>query len=116
MFNFRGYTGTTPRNAAQIEVYVDGVVGASSVPGRITFSTTAVTGTAASERMRINSGGIVLIGKTAAVVGSTAKLQTSTTINIGVTATHADNAAAKTAGLVNGDVYRKADGTLMVAY
>jgi hypothetical protein len=30
--------------------------------------------------------------------------------------THADNAAALTAGLVSGDVYKKADGTLMITY
>ncbi len=30
--------------------------------------------------------------------------------------TYADNAAALTAGLVSGDVYKKADGTLMITY
>jgi len=30
--------------------------------------------------------------------------------------TYADNAAALTAGLTSGDVYKKADGTLMITY
>jgi hypothetical protein len=47
--------------------------------------------------------------------GSSSKLQVASTINITTTA-YADNAAAKAAGLVAGDIYRKADGTLMITF
>lgn len=68
-----------------------------------------------AERARFESNGKLLIGRSAALAGSTAQLQTTGTLNITTTA-HADNAAAKTAGLVAGDIYRKADGTLMITF
>ena len=47
--------------AALIKGEVDGTVASNSVPGRIVFSTTAASGTTVSERMRINSAGVVSI-------------------------------------------------------
>lgn len=40
----------------------------------------------------------------------------SGTISVGTPAVYANNAAAKAGGLVDGNVYRKSDGTLMVVY
>jgi len=37
-------------------------------------------------------------------------------INLGAVSVFADNTAAKAGGLVDGDVYRKADGTLMIVF
>ena len=62
----------------------------------IVFSTTeASTADAPTERMRIKSDGIV---------------------NVGNTPVYADNAAAKTGGLVDGDVYRTSTGDLKIVY
>jgi hypothetical protein len=67
----------------------------SSQPTRLVFSTTADGAGSPTERMRIKSTG---------------------TINFSTVATYADNTAAKAGGLVAGDIYRKADGTLMIAF
>lgn len=37
-------------------------------------------------------------------------------LNVGTTSVYADNATAKTGGLVSGDVYRTSDGTLKIVY
>ena len=47
---------------ASIEVNVDGTPGASDMPGRLVFSTTADGASSVTERMRINSSGNVGIG------------------------------------------------------
>ncbi len=59
-----GSDGTAFAQAARIVTAVDGTVASNSVPSRITFSTTAVGGTSATERMRIDSAGQVGIGTT----------------------------------------------------
>ena len=50
---------------AYIRALVDGTPGENDTPGRLTFSTTADGSAAATERMRIDSNGTVLVGKTA---------------------------------------------------
>ena len=60
-----------------------------------TLSDTVIISAGQTERMRIKSDG---------------------TINFVHTAMYADNTAAKAGGLVDGDVYRKSDGTLMIVY
>ena len=67
----------------------------SSFPSRLVFSTTADGSSSPAERMRIKSTGI---------------------INIANTPVYADNAAAKTGGLVDGDVYRTSTGDLKIVY
>jgi hypothetical protein len=80
---------------ARIEAFVDGTPGANDMPGRLVFSTTADGASTPTERMRIKSSGI---------------------INFSNAPVYADNAAALAGGLVAGDVYRKADGTLMITF
>ena len=81
--------------AATIKAEVDGTPGANDMPGRLVFSTTADGAPSPTERMRIKSDGIV---------------------NVGNTPVYADNAAAKTGGLVDGDVYRTSTGDLKIVY
>ena len=92
---FNGADGTNLIPAALIRVEVDGTPGANDMPGRLVFSVTADGAASPTEAMRIKSTRIV---------------------NIANTPVHADNAAAKTAGLVDGDVYRKSDGTMMIVF
>ena len=65
--SFRGADGTDFEVAATIEACVDGEFAsadATDSPGRLVFSTTANGSSSATERMRINSAGNVLIGDT----------------------------------------------------
>ena len=60
---WRGADGTdfeTP--AAQIKVAVDATPGANDMPGRMMFYTTADGASSVSERMRITSSGVLLVG------------------------------------------------------
>jgi hypothetical protein len=61
----------------------------------LSFSTTADSASTPTERMRIKNDG---------------------TINFSNVAVYADNAAAKTGGLVDGDVYRTSTGDLKIVY
>jgi len=78
-------------------------------------STNFIFANGGTERARIDSAGRLLMGKSIAVTGSKAQIQLSATANI-ATSIYADNTAAKAAGLVAGDLYRKADGTAMLAF
>lgn len=60
--SFSGADGSTYRVAASISSNVDGVSGASDMPGRLTFNTTADGASAPTERMRIDNAGNVGIG------------------------------------------------------
>jgi len=62
--NFQGADGTDFVNAAAIHADVDGTPGANDMPGRLEFHTTADGGNDTTERMRIDSLGAVMIGKT----------------------------------------------------
>jgi len=64
--------------AASIYSYVDGTPGANDMPGRLVFSTTADGASSPTERVRITSGGDVLMGKTS-VDWSIAGIQTEDT-------------------------------------
>ena len=90
-----GTDGTNPISAASIIAQVDGTPGTNDMPGRLVFSTTADGASSPTERMRIKSTGIV---------------------NVGNTPVYADNAAAKTGGLVDGDIYRTSTGDLKIVY
>jgi hypothetical protein len=62
---FAGTNGTGANSAASIAGYVDGAVsggGASDMPGRLVFSTTADGASSPTERLRIDSSGRVGIG------------------------------------------------------
>jgi hypothetical protein len=64
--SFQGADGTHTVEGARIEGLVDGTPGANDMPGRLLFSTTADGAATVSERMRIDSSGNVLVGKTVA--------------------------------------------------
>jgi hypothetical protein len=57
-----GNDGSAYRSAARIEAVVDGTPGASDMPGRLVFSTTADGASSPTERMRISSAGTVTLG------------------------------------------------------
>jgi hypothetical protein len=61
---FFGADGTNVWPGAQITAAVDGTPGANDMPGRLVFSTTADGASSPTERMRINSFGSALLGKT----------------------------------------------------
>ena len=56
---FSGNDGTNAINAARITAEVDGTPGASDMPGRLVFSTTADGASSPTERMRIDSAGLI---------------------------------------------------------
>ncbi len=63
---FLGNDGTNSREAAYIKAFVDGTPGTNDMPGRIVFGTTADGGSSSTERLRITSSGVVVVGHTAA--------------------------------------------------
>jgi len=93
--SFQASDGSEFVVAANILAEVDGTPGANDMPGRLVFSVTADGASSPTEAMRIKNSRI---------------------LNFANTPVYADNAAAKTGGLVDGDVYRKSDGTLMIVY
>ena len=56
---FRGSDGSSFERGAEIAVRVDGTPGANDMPGRLEFYTTPDGSTTPSERMRIDSSGVV---------------------------------------------------------
>ena len=86
--------------AALIEGWIDtGTPSATSMPGRLTFSTTSDSASSPTERLRITSGGQVLIGRTSVVSGynSTLSLDYTTGTQYGFTLR---NTAASTFGAI----------------
>lgn len=59
---FQGSDGTEFVQAARIEAQVDGTPGSNDMPGRLVFSTTADGASSPTERMRIDSQGLVGLG------------------------------------------------------
>jgi hypothetical protein len=80
---------------AAIESWTDDAWASGDYPSRLVFSTTADGSSSPTEAMRIKNDG---------------------TINFSNVAVYADNAAAKTGGLVDGDVYRTSTGDLKIVY
>jgi hypothetical protein len=79
---FRGSDGSAFRDVAEISVSIDGATGASDVPGRITFATSADGSSSPTERARITSDGHLFVGDIANATGANARLyvlSTSTT-------------------------------------
>jgi len=62
--SFEGADGSVHRVGASIGGVVDGTPGAGDMPGRLVFSTTADGASSPTERMRITSDGILLVGTT----------------------------------------------------
>jgi len=61
---FEGADGSAMRTLAGISATVDGATGASDIPTRLMFYTTADGSSASTERMRITNGGFVGINQT----------------------------------------------------
>ena len=66
---FGGADGNEFVQAASIVAQVDGTPGDNDMPGRLVFSTTADGASSVTERMRIDSGGSVLIATTSSTIG-----------------------------------------------
>lgn len=58
----RGYDGSVYRDIASITMQSDGAITSTSSPGFIAFNTTQSSSTAAQERLRITSAGLVGVG------------------------------------------------------
>ena len=69
-FNWQGYDGTNPINAAYIRSYVDGTPGTNDMPGRLSFWTTADGSASPTERMTIKSDGSIGIATATPGAGS----------------------------------------------
>jgi len=85
---FEGSDGSAQRRGASIVAQVDGTPGASDMPGRLIFSTTADGGSSTTERMRITSAGNLLFGTTSSPTTGTQCLTVAT--GTAPTATPAD--------------------------
>jgi hypothetical protein len=64
---FWAYDGTAYRNTAFIRNQIDGTPGAGDTPGRLVFATTNDGSSSATEKMRITSGGQLLVGVTSGI-------------------------------------------------
>jgi len=93
--SYQGNDGSEFVEAASILAQVDGTPGANDMPGRLVFSVTAGGASSPIEAMRIKNTRV---------------------INFSNAPVYADNAAAKTGGLVDGDVYRTSTGDLKIVY
>jgi hypothetical protein len=62
LLDFTGNDGSSFKVAARIGAFVDGTPGASDMPGRLVFSTTADGASNPTERLRITSAGLVGVG------------------------------------------------------
>ena len=87
---FQAWDGTAFQEGARIQGVVDGVVGATDMPGRLEFLTSPDATATAIERMRITNGGNVGIGTTAP---GTSRLNvvipsTDATNGVGITVTN----------------------------
>jgi hypothetical protein len=91
----RDTSGVAYTEQSSIKCFADGTHDPGTNPTRLVFSTTAGGASSPTQRMTIKSSGI---------------------INFSNAPVYADNAAALAGGLVAGDVYRKADGTLMITF
>jgi hypothetical protein len=72
-YQFGGYNGTTYTRGAWIQGIADGAYSATNIGSHLVFSTTPNASTTTAERMRIDSSGAVLLGKTSSdytVVGN----------------------------------------------
>tara|TARA_E500000305_G_C3989007_1_gene220963 strand:- start:44 stop:1249 length:1206 start_codon:yes stop_codon:yes gene_type:complete len=70
---------------ASIQAFVDGTPGTNDMPGRLLFSTTADGAEAATERMRIDSTGVLRLKAGTASTGSSAEESYITHVNTGAT-------------------------------
>lgn len=94
---FCGSDGSAFLRSALIDALADGVPEAGTVPGRLSFATTAQGGTNPVERMRIDSAGRVGVG-TASLAGYQFRVSATAAINAGAIATSSIVPAGGTLG------------------
>ena len=71
LFQSYGYDGSSFVEATRITAAVDGTPGSSDMPGRIVFSTTADGASSVTERVRIDSAGLVTVTGTQLINANT---------------------------------------------
>jgi hypothetical protein len=117
---FAGSDGTAFKVAAQIDAFVDGTPGTNDMPGRLVFSTTADGASSPTERMRIDSAGVVLVGTTAIANFAAGTASNANAMQPGAMLVSRGNTAARTHYEVynpNGKIGALgADGTSLVFY
>jgi hypothetical protein len=96
---FQGSNGSAFGTGARIDAVADAAWGSGDHPSRLVFSTTADGASSPTERMRITSGGRILVGITSATtISADARLQTS-------------NLAVEVAGDATGSWWNRTDST-----
>jgi hypothetical protein len=78
--DFSGYDGLSYKVGARVHAIIDNAPGNNDLPTALVFSTTADGASSPTERMRITSGGQVLIGRTSVVSGYNSTLSLDPTI------------------------------------
>ena len=114
--DFKGNDGTSFTLSSKIEGFVDGGTGTDDMPGRLVFSTSADGSGAPTERMRIDSSGNVLIGRTSTISGGS-NTSTGTHINsngLFQCAVDGDTCLALQRLNSNGDIIQFRKGTTFV--
>ena len=115
----QGYDGTAYRNASAIRMgaMANNLTGASDMPGRIDFHTSTDGSIDIKLRMRLDDNGNV--GVNTGNTALTEKLEVNgkikaVDVNFSGLPVFADEAAAVTGGLTQGDMYRTAGGVLRI--
>ena len=85
VLSFQGSDGTNFVRAASIKATVDGTPGTSDMPGRLVFSTTADGASSPTERMRINSLGVISYTGSLTVAAYTETIVASGTVGASAT-------------------------------
>jgi hypothetical protein len=107
---------TTAVPVAEIRAVVDGTPGASDMPGRLVFSTTADGASTLTERMRISSTGLVTTSASVQVHSATA-VPAGGTAGAGITMSSTTNlgvffgSGAPTLSAAKGSLYLRTDGS-----
>ena len=105
--------------SADLDVVGDVVIsGTTTGTGNASFGGSVNSGDSDNGVWLYNNGGIQSWNSATLNVNitNTGNATFAGRLNIGDTPVYADNAAATAGGLADGDVYRKADGTLMVVF
>lgn len=102
VLSFEGSDGSSFQRCAQIQADIDGTPGATDMPGRLVFSTTADGASSPTERLRIASNGLSTFGSQAAS-GAALTITAPAKIYSG-TGTYTDTATAASGTVAHGTV------------
>jgi len=113
---FRGVDGSDANTVAcQIQGQVDGTPGSNDMPGRLVFKTTADGASSATERMRIDSSGRVLVGTTSAFGATASELLQVANSNGGKISLLRNDTSIGTGNEIGVITWYSADGTTQAA-